>query len=153
MRKASIITFLLVALTTALATPAAASATTTITNETFPVDTILTGVCIGDLHITGVSHLVSVVTVDDTGGTHVQFHEAFRYVGTNLTTGDVYRATGLVRGGSTSREPLFTVTSVITEHFISPTGPDLWVDIIFHVTVNANGSTTTRVSTARVRCH
>ena len=55
--------------------------------------------------------------------------------------------------GSTSKEPLFTVTSVITEHFIRPTGPDLWVDIIFHVTVNGNGSTTTHVSMERVRCH
>jgi hypothetical protein len=153
MRKAAIIIILLLAFTAALATPATASATTTITNETFPVDTTLIGVCIGELHITGVDHVVSVVTVDDTGGTHVQFHDAFRYLGTNLTTGDVYRATGLVRGGSTSKEPTFTVTSVITEHFVSPTGPDLWVDLISHFTVNANGTTTTRVSMERVRCH
>jgi hypothetical protein len=152
MRKAPIIAVLLVALITAFSAPAAASATTTTTNETIPVDTIISSDCFGELQLTGVVHTVSVVTVDDTGGTHVQFHEAFRYVGTNLATGDVYRATGLLRGGSTSKEPLFTVTSVITEHFISATGPDLLVDIIFHITVNANGSTTTSVM-ERVRCH
>jgi hypothetical protein len=152
-RKASIVTILLVALVTGFSAAAAASATTTITNETFPVDTVIFGDCFGELHVTGVSHVVSVVTVDDTGGTHVQSRETFRYVGTNLTTGDVYRATGTVSGGSTSNEPVFTVTSVITEHFISPTGPDLLVDIIFHVTVNANGTTTTQVIMEQVRCH
>jgi len=153
MRKASLIALLLAGLITALGRPAAASATTTITNLTVPVDTIIFGDCFGELHVTGVSHVVSVVTVDDTGGTHVQSRETFRYVGTNLTTGDVYRAIGTVSGGSTSKEPVFTVTSVISEHFISPTGPDLLVDIIFHITVNANGTTTTEVSMERVRCH
>ena len=152
MRKASIITILLVALITAFSAPAAASATTTTTNETFPVDRDILADCFGELHVTGVSHVVTVVTVDDTGGTHVQFHEGLRLLGTS-TTGDVYRVTQVVRGGSTSKEPVFTVTSVITEHFISPTGPDLLVDIISHITINANGTTTTRVSIERVRCH
>ena len=75
MRKTLIITSLLIALITALSAPAAASATTTITNLRVPVDTILFGDCIGELHITGVSHVVTVVIVDDTGGLHFQTHE------------------------------------------------------------------------------
>jgi hypothetical protein len=98
-------TILLVALITAFSAPAAASATTTVTNETFPVDRDILADCFGELHVTGVSHVVTVVTVDDTGGTHVQFHEGLRLLGTN-TTGDVYRVTQVVRGGSTSKEPV-----------------------------------------------
>lgn len=154
MRKAPIITVLLVALITALSTPAAASATTTVTNLKVPVDTILFGTCIGELHITGVRHAVIVVTVDDSGGFHFQSHENFRYVATNLATGDVYRAAGVARFGQIIKAPRFpaTLTNVVAEHFISRTGPDLSVHLLFHVTVKPDGSTTAFVTLDRVRC-
>jgi hypothetical protein len=154
MRKASIITVLLTALLMALSAPATASATTTTTNLRVPVDTILFGDCIGELHITGVSHVVTVVTVDDTGGFHFQTHENFRYEGTNLTTGDIYQASGVVRFGQTLKAPRFpaTLTNVVAEHFISRTGPDLFVHLLFHFTVKPDGTTTAFVSLDHVRC-
>jgi hypothetical protein len=154
MRKAPIITVLLIALITALSAPAAASATTTVTNQRIPVDTILFGTCIGELHITGVSHVVTVIAVDDTGGFHFQTRENFRYVGTNLATGDVYRAAGVVRFGQMIKDPRFpaTLTNVVAEHFISRTGPDLFVHLLFHFTVKPDGSTTAFVTLDRVRC-
>jgi hypothetical protein len=154
MRKASTMTILLLALVTAFSAPAAASATTTITNLRVPVDTVLFGDCIGELHITGVSHVVTVVTVDDTGGFHFQTHENFRYEGTSLATGDVYEASGVVRFGQTLKAPRFpaTLTNVVAEHFISRTGPDLFVHLLFHFTVKPDGSTTAFVSLDHVRC-
>ena len=154
MRKASIITVLLLALTTALATPAAASATTTITNLQIPVDTITFGDCFGELHVTGVSHVLTVVTVDNTGGFHFQTQENFRLVGTNLTTGDIYRASGIARIDQFLKAPRFpaTFTNVVAQHFISRTGPDLLVNLLFHFTVKPDGSTTAFVSLDNVRC-
>jgi hypothetical protein len=154
MRKAAIITVLLVALVAALSAPAAASATTTITNLRLPVDTILFGDCIGELHITGVNHVLTVVTTDDSGGFHFQHHENFRYLGTNLATGDIYRAAGVNHMGQMIKAPRFpaTLTSVVAEHLISRTGPDLFVHLLFHFTVKPDGSTTAFVTLDHVRC-
>jgi len=154
MRKASIITVLLVALVAALSAPAAARARTTVTNVRVPVDTILFGTCIGELHITGVEHLMTVVTVDGSGGFHILIRENFRYLGTNLTTGDVYRAAGAVRFSQMLKAPRFpaTLTNVVAEHFISRTGPDLFVHLLLHVTVKPDGTTTAFVTLDRVRC-
>jgi hypothetical protein len=154
MRKASLIALLLVGLITALGRPAAASATTTITNLTVPVDTITFGDCFGELHVTGISHVVTVVTVDDTGGFHFQTQENFRLVGTNVATGDIYRASGVARIDQFLKAPRFpaTFTNVVAQHFISRTGPDLFVNLLFHFTVKPDGSTTAFVSLDNVRC-
>ena len=78
----------------------------------------------------------------------------FRYEGTNLTTGDIYQASGVVRFGQTLKAPRFlaTLTNVVAEHFISRTGPDLFVHLLFHFTVKPDGTTTAFVSLDHVRC-
>jgi hypothetical protein len=154
MRRALLIGALASWLLLALAPSAAAQATTSVVRQTVPIHTQLFGSCVGVLEIDGTLHLLNVITIDPTGSVHIQDMSTLRFTGTNLNTGDRYQATTVSRTSSTigSDQLPFVVTAVLAEHLISPTGPDLLVRGIFHITISPDGTVTSLVSLEHVEC-
>jgi hypothetical protein len=142
MRKALPVVALIFTLGMALAPAAAARATTSVDNKTVPIHTQLFGDCVGVLDINGTEHLLNVFTIDSAGRVHIQHMDSYRFTGTRLEAGDQYRATSVSRFNTTAQlgQPPFVVTDVVAEHLISPTAPDLLVHLLFHTTINPDGT-------------
>ena len=138
----------------------AGSAAAGATSETSPV-TITTESCDGELVVfTGEQHTVTHERVSRDGTVHeyVQVHETLAGVGT--VTATLYRLndfqmtdfnlsvdaeTGTVSGPITVHD---TVARIVSE---GPT-PNLYVFILTHVTLNANGEPTATVQDVRFDC-
>ena len=150
---------LIAALSVAIAfagTPAFGQATTTTTNETIPFTNTLFNQCNGDqVTFSGNLHITNTMTTDANGGTHLKTHINYQNVtGTGTPSGSNYRV------GTVSNEvindadgPQSSVTVISTVKLIAP-GPLLkyFLRIVLHVTVNANGETTSTVEEMNVEC-
>lgn len=129
------------------------------TNEQFPIDLKVGNVCSDDpneiIHILGTLHVNSTAVSDGNGGFHVTSHANWQGVeGTNLTTGDMYRF--ITRGKSsfnTNGELPFTSTMTTHNTMVSQgTGAILVTQILFKITVNANGQVTTQFAHQSAEC-
>jgi hypothetical protein len=144
----------------ALLAVTAGSAAGSATSEMTPV-TITTTSCDGEpVVFTGEQHTVTHERVSKDGTVHdyVQVHETLDGVGT--VTGTLYRlndyqmtdfnlsvdpGTGTVSGPTTVHD---TVARVVSEGAT----PNLYVFILTHVTLNANGEPTATVEDVRIDC-
>jgi hypothetical protein len=131
-------------------------ATTTTTNENIPFTSNMLNPCNGDsVTFSGTLHIVNTLTIDGSGGTHLKTHTNYQDVtGTGAPSGITYRV------GTVSNEiindsdgPQSNVTSISTVKLISP-GPALntFLRIVLHITINANGQTTSTVQEVSAEC-
>jgi hypothetical protein len=140
----------------AAGSPAYGQATTTTTNEDVPVTNSLPNPCNGDVvTLQGTAHVVNSVTTDSSGGMHVKTHINYQDVsGTGVPSGVNYRV------GTTSNETLNdsdgpqTETTVIQTIKLISQGSVLnsFLHVVIHITINANGQTTSTVSETRIEC-
>jgi len=137
-------------------TQAFAQATTTTTNENITFTDTRTNTCNGDLvTFQGTMHITNTVTTDAGGGFHLKTHANFQDVsGTGAPSGLNYRV------GTTTNEvindndgPQSEVTIIQTVKLISQgPAPNLFLRLVFHITVNANGQTTSTVTESSIEC-
>lgn len=131
-------------------------ATTTTTNETIPFTSTVTNPCNADLvTFQGNMHVINHVTNDASGGFHLKMHVNYQNVsGTGSPSGNNYRV-GTVSNvtlndpdGEQAEMTVIQTVKLITQ------GPALnyFMRLVFHVTVNANGQTTSSVFETRMEC-
>ena len=138
-------------------TPVLAQSRTVTTSSILPIRFVLSHPCSGeDIALSGELHLVSSVTLDASGGTHVEFQANFQGVsGVGLATGDRYQLNGerLHTSFNTSGAPPFEMTITSNAHLIGQ-GPDnnFLLHFLVHTTVNANGAVTAAIDELRVEC-
>jgi hypothetical protein len=140
----------------AAGSPAFGQATTTTTNEEIPFTGSLPNPCNGDVvTFQGTMHVVNTVTTDAGGGFHLKTHVNYQDVsGTGSPSGANYN----VR--TTSNEtlndndgPQSELTVIQTIKLISQgSALNSFLHVVFHITVNANGQTTSTVSETRIEC-
>lgn len=137
-------------------TTAFGQATTTTTNENIPFSGTLINQCNGDtVTFSGTLHVTNTMTTDADGGTHLKTHINYQDVtGTGSPSGINYRV------GTVSNEiindndgPQSTATFISTVKLIAP-GPALntFLRIVVHITINANGETTSTVDEMSFEC-
>lgn len=140
----------------AACTPAFGQATTITTSETIPFTSSLPNPCNGDVvTFQGDLHVTNHVTTDSSGGTHLRTHVNYQNVsGTGAPSQLNYRV------GTVSNETVndndagqSEVTVIQTVKLIAQ-GPafDFFLRMVFHITVNANGETTSTVEETRIEC-
>lgn len=129
------------------------------TSEQFPIDFKVGNVCSNDpneiIQLNGTLHVNSTSLSDGNGGFHITSHANWQGVeGTNLTTGDMYRF--ISRGKSsfnTNGELPFTSTMTTHNNMVSQSnGAILVMQILFKITVNANGEVTTQFAHQSAEC-
>ena len=140
----------------AAATNASAQATTTTTNETIPFTNTLPNPCNGDLiTFQGNLHFTNTVTTDAAGGFHLKTHVNYQNAsGTGTPSGVTYRVGTVSNETLNDSDTSQTETTVIQTVKLVAQGPalDYFTQFVFHVTVNANGQTTSEVTESRITC-
>ena len=140
----------------AAAAPAYGQATTTTTNETIPFTSTLPNTCNGDLvTFQGNMHVTNTVTTDSGGGFHLKTHVNYQNVtGTGSPSGNTYNVRTTSNETLNDNESGQVETTVIQTVKLITQGPALnyFLQLVFHITVNANGETTSEVSESRVQC-
>jgi hypothetical protein len=106
-----------------------------------------------DLLLSGNLNVVMHTTIGPNGGITSTYHfNPQGVVGVGLTTGDIYRGTGVSQGVYTGQVGE-TVTEIENFRLIGPgPGNNLLVHETFHFTVNANGELTSFVDNYSVEC-
>jgi hypothetical protein len=97
-----------------------------------------------DVLLTGFLHVLVAAKQDGSGGLHTVVHfQPMGLAGTGLTTGDVYRATGMTGETVNGIDIPFEDTFVNNFRLIGPgKGNNLLVHELFHVTINTQGVVT-----------
>ncbi len=140
----------------AAGTPAFAQATTTTTNETIPFTSTLLNPCTADqVTFQGNMHVTSHYTTDSSGGTHLKTHVNYQNVsGTGTPSGLSYNVrttrneTINDNDGAQSEATIIQSIKLISQG----SAPNYFLHLVFHVTVNGNGQTTSTVTESRIEC-
>jgi hypothetical protein len=106
--------------------------------------------------IGGTLHILSNMTVDNSGGVHMKFHfQPQGTLGLGLTTGNIYRGGGVTQGHtniSTDGLP-FIDTFVNSFNVIGTAGAESFkIHNTVHVTVSANGDISAEVDNSSTTC-
>lgn len=137
-------------------TPAFGQATTTTTNETVPFTSTLLNPCTADqVTFQGNIHVTNHMTIDSGGGTHLKTHINFQNVsGTGIPSGRNYTfRTTRNEVINDNDGPQSEATIVTTARIISQgSALNYFMHMVFHVTVNGNGQTTSTVTESRIEC-
>lgn len=140
----------------AAGSPAFGQATTTTTNEDIPISGTVANNCNGDtVAYQGTLHVTNTLTTDSSGGFHLKTHTNFQDVsGTGVPSGLNYRVvTTRNETVNDSDSAQFETTVIQTIKAVSQTSaPNLFIHIVMHVTVNANGQTTSTVTEVTAEC-
>lgn len=140
----------------AAGSPAFGQATTTTTNEQLTISSSVLNPCNGDLvAFQGTVHVTSTLTIDASGGYHLKTHSNYQDVsGTGSPSGRNYRiVTTRNETVNDSDTAQFETTVIQTIKAVSQGAlPNLFIHVVFHVTVNANGQTTSTVTEMRTEC-
>lgn len=136
--------------------PAFGQATTTTTNETIPfTNTVLNPCTLDQVTFQGNIHMSSTLTTNSSGGTHVKTHINFQNVsGTGTPSGLNYNfRTTTNQVDNDNDGPQSEMTVISTARIISQ-GSQLnyFLRLVFHVTINANGQTTSTVTESKMEC-
>lgn len=128
----------------------------TTTNEDIPFTSSLFNPCNGDLvTFSGTLHVVNTMTTDADGGTHLKTHINYQDVtGTGNPSGITYKVRTVTNEVVNDDDgPQSTATVISTVKLIAQ-GPtlDYFMRTVLHVTVNANGETTSTVQEVNVEC-
>ena len=131
-------------------------ATTTTTNEELPISSSIANTCNGDtVTFQGTVHVVNTVTVDSSGGFHLKTHSNYQDVsGTGTPSGVNYRIVTTTNETINDNDgPQFEMTVVQTVKAVSQgSAPNLFLHVVMHVTINANGETTSTVDEVTAEC-
>ena len=126
-----------------------ASSAGVLVNTAEPFEQVVAVPCAVDglgesVQLTGFLHVLVTATFDKNGVLHATTHfQPMGVAGTGLTTGDVYRATGITRDQANGLDIPFEATFVNNFRIIGPgTGNNLLIHEVAHVTVNAVGEVT-----------
>ena len=140
----------------AAGSPAFGQATTTTTNEELPISGTVANNCNGDtVAYQGTVHVTNTLTTDSSGGVHLKTHSNFQDVsGVGVPSGLSYRVvTTRNETVNDSDSAQFETTVIQTIKAISQgSAPNLFIHIVMHVTVNANGQTTSTVQETSIEC-
>ena len=136
-----------------------AAAQTSTTVERFSVDETDFVPCAAsgegeEVHLAGKIRVVMHITLDGAGGAHIKLHANDQGIsGTGLTTGDKYHRTGATNIELNAKVG-FERTAGATFNFIGQGGNqnNFLVHVLFHITVNPNGSVTALVDNLRIEC-
>jgi hypothetical protein len=146
MRRATLLfTVMAVALLAAPAGVAIGQAQTMTESERTPVSFSLTNPCNGEtVDFSGIAHLVSHATTDDTGGIHEMFELNLQASGTGTQSGARYQisegTSGVASSSATGAEEFTFPTRLLV--IGEGTAPNFVAHTVAHVTLNANGEFT-----------
>lgn len=137
-------------------TEAFGQATTTTTNEDIPFTSSAFNPCNGDqVTFSGTMHVVNTMTTDADGGTHLKTHSNYQDVtGTGTPSGVTYQVRTVSNEVVNDNDgPQSTATVISTMKLIAH-GPTLnyFLRTVLHVTVNANGQTTSEFQEVGFEC-
>ena len=127
----------------------------TTTNEEVPVATTQINSCNGDVVLlTGMMHVQNHYFTDNDGSSHLESHVNYQDVkGVGAPSGSTYTATNTVDTTVNSNQAQTEQTFVQEFNLISQgPEPNLKMHVTYHVTINANGQTTTTVNNTRTVC-
>ena len=135
--------------------PAFGQASTT-TNETIPFTNTVLNPCTADqVTFQGNMHVTNTFTTDASGGTHLKMHVNYQNVsGMGTPSGLSYNvrtttnATENDNDGQQSEMTIITTIKLISQG----SAPNYFLHLVFHVTVNGNGQTTSTVTESRMEC-
>jgi hypothetical protein len=131
-------------------------ATTVTTNEQLQISSTIPNPCNLDLvTFQGTLHITNHLTTDASGGYHLKTHTNYQDVsGTGSPSGLNYRiVTTTNETVNDSSTPQFETTVIQTIKAVSQTSaPNLFIHVVMHITVNANGETTSTVTELRGEC-
>lgn len=140
---------------TLLLLPARALAADTTTNEEVPVTSAQVNTCNSDVVLlSGFMHIQNHYYTDNNGGSHLESHTNYQDVtGVGVPSGSTYTATDNVNT-TVNTNQLQTEQTFVQEFNLISRGsePNLKIHVTFHVTINANGETTTTVNNTRTVC-
>lgn len=140
----------------AAASPAFGQATTTTTNETVPFTSTLLNPCNADqVTFQGNMHVTNSYTTDSGGGTHLKTHVNYQNVsGTGTPSGLNYNVRTTTNETTNDNNGPQSETTIITTIKLISQGsaPNYFLHLVFHVTVNGNGNTTSTVTESRIEC-
>lgn len=138
------------------ATTAIAQSTTVTTNETIPFTGSITNPCNGDLvTFQGDMHVTNHMTTDASGGTHLKTHVNFQGVtGTGAPSGLNYNVRTTINETVNDNDGPQTESTIISSVKLISQGsaPNYFLQIVFHITVNGNGVTTSTVDETKITC-
>jgi hypothetical protein len=144
------------AVVTSAPAPAAAQATTITTNETLPFTGTTVNPCNGDaITFSGEIHVTNQVTTSAGGGSHIRTHVNYQGVsGTGTPSGAQYifvTTQNETRNDNVGPQTETTITQVGN---LIGQGSVLnsQVHVVLHITVDANGVTTSEVEEVTVMC-
>lgn len=137
-------------------TRAFAQATTTTTNEEIPFTDTRPNPCNGDqVTFQGTMHVTNSVTTDTSGGYHLKTHVNYQDVsGTGTPSGLSYNVRTTTNETLNDNDgPQAETTVIQTIKLISQgSSPNYFLHLVFHITVNANGETTSTVTESSIEC-
>ena len=136
--------------------PAAAQATTVSTNETLPFTGSATNTCNGDtVTFSGEIHITNHVTTDANNSSHIRTHINYQGVsGTGTPSGASYNVVtsqNETRNDNVGPQSETTVTQV-ANLVAQGSAPNSKMLVVIHITVNANGVTTSEVEQITITC-
>lgn len=134
----------------------ALAATTVTTNETIPYNQTVFDCNGNPVLLTGSMHIVSHYTTGlPNGGSHFSMHTNFQDVrGTGQVEPIEYRGVSSNHFTSNDNNPTTVFTSTQIFRLISQGATDnLQVQIVMHITINANGQATSTVVNINVQCN
>lgn len=137
-------------------TEAFGQATTTDTNEDIPFTKSLYNQCNGDtVTFSGMMHVVNTYTADASGGTHLKTHINYQDVtGTGVPSGITYNVRTVSNEVVNDNDGPQSEATVISTVKLIAHGPalDFYLRTAIHMTVNANGQTTSQVQEVSIEC-
>lgn len=137
-------------------TPAFGQASTTTTNETIPFTSTLLNPCTSDqVTFQGNMHVTNTFTTDSGGGTHLKTHVNYQDVsGTGAPSGLSYNVRTTTNESVNDNDgPQSEATIISTVRLISQgSALNYFLRLVFHVTINANGQTTSTVDESKIEC-
>lgn len=109
-----------------------------------------------DVLLEGVLHVLATVTIDSNGGVHATLHDQPQNVrGVGLTTGDMYRGTGVTRETiNIQGDDLPYEDTLVNSFKIIGEGPgnNFLVQDVLHITVDNNGNVTADIVETFIKC-
>ena len=143
-------------ITLAAGSPVFGQASTTTTNETIPFTSTLLNPCTLDqVTFQGDMHVTNTMTTDSGGGTHLKTHVNYQDVsGTGAPSGINYNVRTTSNETTNDNDgPQSEATIISTVRLISQgSSLNYFLQLVFHVTVNGNGQTTSTVTESRIEC-
>ena len=153
---AAVIACLSIAVVFAGTPRAFAQSTTVTTNENIPFTDTRPNPCNGDqVTFSGTMHVTNHVTTDASGGFHLKTHVNYQDVsGTGVPSGLNYQVRTTTNETINDNDgPQYETTVIQTIKLVSQgPAPNYFLHIVFHITINANGQTTSTVTETRIEC-